>query len=219
MRTFQDFLLEMGPQGVADYSTSGTEGGSTKSFRKRPSTGIGSALKGAAKNATQSIKNAGKNTAGSEQKRKPAPYRMKNKEATPKPEKGGALVKTKKTTSDVIKTAAKTAARARPMLGTAQRGDIKKKLAATPQRKALKPGSSAITKRPESKPATQSGIKPVRVTVLGPKRAGYIGSGDKKKVTGSGSQKALPPSKNNQKVTANSPSKIRPPQKQLAAAN
>jgi len=209
MKSFQEFITE-GPQGVADYSTSGTEGGSYKSFKKRPRTGLGSALKGAAKGAVQSIKNAGKNTAGSEQKRKPAPYRMKNKEATPKPEKGGALAKTKKTTSDVIKTAAKTAARTRPMLGTAQRGDIKKKLAGTPQRKALKPGSSSITKRPESKPATQSGIKPVRVTVLGPKRAGYIGSGDKK---------ALPPSKNNQKVTANSPSKNKPPQKQLAAAN
>ena len=218
MKSFQEFITE-GPQGVADYSTSGTEGGSYKSFKKRPRTGLGSALKGAAKGAVQSIKNAGKNTAGSEQKRKPAPYRMKNKEATPKPEKGGALAKTKKTTSDVIKTAAKTAAKTRPMLGTAQRGDIKKKLAGTPQRKALKPGSSSITKRPESKPATQSGIKPVRVTVLGPKRAGYIGSGDKKKVTGSGSQKALSPSKNNQKVTANSPSKNKPPQKQLVAAN
>lgn len=218
MKSFQEFITE-GPQGVADYSTSGTEGGSYKSFKKRPRTGLGSALKGAAKGAVQSIKNAGKNTAGSEQKRKPAPYRMKNKEATPKPEKGGALAKTKKTTSDVIKTAAKTAAKTRPMLGTAQRGDIKKKLAGTPQRKALKPGSSSITKRPESKPATQSGIKPVRVTVLGPKRAGYIGSGDKKKVTGGGSQKALSPSKNNQKVTANSPSKNKPPQKQLAAAN
>tara|TARA_R100001443_G_scaffold54119_1_gene65576 strand:+ start:5198 stop:5866 length:669 start_codon:yes stop_codon:yes gene_type:complete len=222
MKSFQEFITE-GPQGVADYSTSGTEGGSYKSFKKRPRTGLGSALKGAAKGAVQSIKNAGKNTAGSEQKRKPAPYRMKNKEATPKPEKGGALAKTKKTTSDVIKTAAKTAAKtavkSRPMLGTAQRGDIKKKLAGTPQRKALKPGSSSITKRPESKPATQSGIKPVRVTVLGPKRAGYIGSGDKKKVTGSGSQKALSPSKNNQKVTANTPNKNKPPQKQLAAAN
>ena len=193
MKSFQEFITE-GPQGVADYSTSGTEGGSYKSFQKRPSTGLGSALKGAAKGAVQSIKNAGKNTAGSEQKRKPAPYRMKNKEATPKPEKGGALAKTKKTTSDVIKTAAKTAAKSRPMLGMAQRGDIKKKLAGTPQRKALKPGSSSITKRPESKPATQSGIQPVRVSVLGPKRAGYIGSGDKNKVSGS-NQKQLPAAK------------------------
>ena len=174
MKTFQDFLLE-GPQGVGDYSTSGTEGGSSKSFTKRPSTGIGSALKGAAKNAVQSIKNAGKNTAGSEQKRKPQPYRNKNKEATPKPEKGGALAK--RTTSDVVKTAAKTAAKSRPMLGMAQRGDIKKRLSG---------GSSAITKK---KPAQQSGIEPVRVTVLGKKRAGYLGSGDKKI---SPSQKKLP---------------------------
>jgi hypothetical protein len=177
MKTFQDFLLE-GPQGVGDYSTSGTEGGSSKSFTKRPSTGIGSALKGAAKNAVQSIKNAGKNTAGSEQKRKPQPYRNKNKEATPKPEKGGALAK--RTTSDVVKTAAKTAAKSRPMLGMAQRGDIKKRLAG---------GSSAITKKKETKPAQQSGIEPVRVTVLGKKRAGYLGSGDKKI---SPSQKKLP---------------------------
>jgi hypothetical protein len=191
MKTFQDFLSE-GPQGVGDYSTSGTEGGSYKSFTKRPSTGIGSALKGGAKNAVQSIKNAGKNTAGSEQKRKPQPYRNKNKEATPKPEKGGALAK--RTTSDVVKTAAKSAAKSRPMLGMAQRGDIKKKLAGTPQRKALKPGSSSITNKPESKPATQSGIQPVRVSVLGPKRAGYIGSGDKNKVSGS-NQKQLPAAK------------------------
>ena len=174
MKTFQDFLLE-GPQGVGDYSTSGTEGGSTKSFKKRPSTGIGSALKGAAKNAVQSIKNAGKNTAGSEQKRKPKPYRN---EVGKKTEVTG--VNNKPSTADKVKTAAKTAAKSRPMLGMAQRGDIKKRLAG---------GSSAITKKKETKPAQQSGIEPVRVTVLGKKRAGYLGSGDKKI---SPSQKKLP---------------------------
>ena len=186
MKSFQEFLSE-GPQGVGDYSTSGTEDGSYKSFQKRPRTGLGSAIKGAAKSAVQSVKNAGKNTAGSEQGRKPKPYRG---EIGKKTEVSG----TKPTTADRVKTAAKTAAKSRPMLGMAQRGDIKKKLAGTAQRKALKPGSSSITKRPESKPATQSGIQPVRVTVLGPKRAGYIGSGDKDKVSGS-NQKQLPAAK------------------------
>ena len=72
MKSFQEFLSE-GPQGVGDYSTSGTEDGSYKSFKKRPRTGLGSAIKGAAKSAVQSVKNAGKNTAGSEQGRKPKP--------------------------------------------------------------------------------------------------------------------------------------------------
>ena len=62
MKTFQDFLLA-GPQGAVDSSTSGTEGGSSKSFTMRHSSGIGCSLKGAAKKAVQSIKNAGKNTA------------------------------------------------------------------------------------------------------------------------------------------------------------
>jgi len=150
MKSFQKFLSES-PQGVGDYSTSGTEGGSYKSFQRRPKTGLGSAIKGAAKNAVQSIKNAGKNTVGSEQKRKPQPYRIKNKEATPKREKGGSLVK--RSTSDVIKTSAKAAARqkklsgksARPMLGGSQKPDLLKgkkptpKLPSTQERPILPP--------------------------------------------------------------------------------
>ena len=138
-----------------------------------------------------------------------------------------------------VKTAAQkklSPAKTRPMLGTAQRPDLTKKklnpaparpqqsqqkaVSGSPQRKAISGGSSGIQKRPESKPATQSGIKPVKVTVLGPKRAGYIGSGDKNKVTGSGSQKALPPAKNNTKAPVSSPNKPKEPaaQKQKVKA-
>lgn len=140
MKQFHSFLEEMysvcentyGGEGSGPGASSASgDTGRTAQFNKRPSTGLGSALKGAAKNATQSIKNAGKNTVGSQQKRKPQPYRIKNKEATPKPEKGGALVK--RPTADVVKTAAKTAAQrkpsgkpARPMLGGAQRPDLLK---------------------------------------------------------------------------------------------
>ena len=222
--------------GSGSTPQSGTQGGEYAKFKKRPKTGLGAKIPGLAKRAADSIKNAGKNTAGSQQK-PDGQYRIKNKEATPKPEKGGALAKRADKSTDMVKKAVKTAAQKklsaapkRPMLGTAQRPDLTKKKAlkpaqqrtavsGTPQRKSLPAGSGSIQKRGESKPATQSGIKPVRVTVLGPKRAGYIGSGDKKKVTGSGSQKALSPSKNNQKVTANTPNKNKPPQKQLAAAN
>ena len=151
MKQFHSFLEEMyavceetyGGEGSGPGASAGSgDAGTKKQFTKRPSTGLGSALKGAAKNAAQSIKNAGKNTAGSQQKRKPQPYRIKNKEATPKPEKGGALAK--RTTSDVVKTAAKTAAKAavqkklsgkpaRPMLGGAQRPDLLKGKKPAPQ--------------------------------------------------------------------------------------
>ena len=138
----------------------------------------------------------------------------------------------------MVKRAVKTAAQKklsgapkRSMLGTAQRPDLTKKpelkpaqqraaVSGTPQRKSLPAGSGSIQKRGESKPATQSGIKPVRVTVLGPKRAGYLGSGDKKKVTGSGPQKKLPAAKNNTKAPVGSPNKPKEPaaQKQKAKA-
>jgi len=151
MKQFHSFLEEMysvceetyGGEGSGPGASSGSgDAGTKKQFNKRPSTGLGSALKGAAKNATQSIKNAGKNTAGSQQKRKPQPYRIKNKEATPKPEKGGALAK--RPTADIVKTAAKTAAKAasqrklsgkpaRPMLGGAQRPDLLKGKKPAPQ--------------------------------------------------------------------------------------
>ena len=52
-----------------------------------------------------------------------------------------------------------------------------------------KPKKKLVIKKKETKPAQQSGIEPVRVTVLGKKRAGYLGSGDKKI---SPSQKRLP---------------------------
>ena len=169
MKSFQEFLSE-GPQGVGDYSTSGTEGGSYKSFQKRPRTGLGSAIKGAAKGAVQSIKNAGKNTAGSEQKRKPKPYRN---EVGKKTEVTG--MNNKPSTADKVKTAAKTAAKSRPMLGMAQRGDIKKKLAG---------GSNALAKRKDTRPTPprrDSGIQPVNVRVI-----------DDRKLPPS--QKKLPPS-------------------------
>jgi len=233
-RMSEDYITEyQDPEHYTTYGsgsspTSGTQGGTTSKFNKRPSTGLG----GAAKNAFQSIKNAGKNTAGSTQK-PDGKYRIKNKEASPKSEKGGALAK--RSSSDMVKKAVKTAAqkklspaKTRPMLGSAQRPDLVKRkprpqiggspsrtaVSGTPQRKALPGGISGIQKRPESKPATQSGIKPVKVTVLGPKRAGYIGSGDKKKVTGSGSQKALPAAKNNTKAPVSSPNKPASPAKE-----
>ena len=183
--------------GSGSTPTSGTIGGTTAKFKKRPSTGL-------AKRAAQSIRNAGKNTAGSTQK-PDGTYRIKNKEASPKPEKGGALAK--RSATDMVKKAVKTAAqkklspaKTRPMLGTAQRPDLVK-------RKAISGGSSAIQKRPQSKPATQSGIKPVKVTVMGPK-----------KVAGSGTQKALPPAKNNTKVSASSPKKPLAPAKEKVKA-
>ena len=186
--------------GSGSTPTSGTQGGTTAAFKKRPKTGLGNA----AKNAFQSVKNAGKNTAGSTQK-PDGKYRIKNKEASPKPEKGGALAK--RSSTDMVKKAVKTAAqkklspaKTRPMLGTAQRPDLVK-------RKAISGGSSAIQKRPQSKPATQSGIKPVKVTVMGPK-----------KVAGSGPKKALPPAKNNTKAPVSSPNKPASPAKEKVKA-
>ena len=151
MRQFHSFAEEMyavcentyGGEGSGPGASSGSGDTGTKAqFNKRKSTGLGNLVKGAAKNAAQSIKNAGKNTAGSQQKRKPKPYRIKNKEATPQREKGGALAK--RPTSDVVKTAAKAAASssaqrklsgkpARPMLGGAQRPDLLKGRKPTPQ--------------------------------------------------------------------------------------
>ena len=223
--------------GSGSTPQSGTQGGEYAKFKKRPKTGLGAKIPGLAKRAADSIKNAGKNTAGSQQK-PDGQYRIKNKEATPKPEKGGPLAKRADKSTDMVKKAVKTAAQKklsaapkRPMLGTAQRPDLTKKKAlkpaqqrtavsGTPQRKSLPAGSGSIQKRGESKPATQSGIKPVRVTVLGPKRAGYIGSGDKKKVTGSGPKKALPAAKSNTKAPVSSPNKPKEPaaQKQKAKA-
>ncbi len=183
--------------GSGSSPTSGTQGGTTAKFKKRPSTGL-------AARAAQSIRNAGKNTAGSTQK-PDGTYRIKNKEASPKPEKGGALAK--RSSTDMVKKAVKTAAqkklspaKTRPMLGSAQRPDLVK-------RKAISGGSSAIQKRSQSKPATQSGIKPVKVTVMGPK-----------KVAGSGPKKALAPAKNNVKAPVSSPNKPASPAKEKVKA-
>jgi hypothetical protein len=169
--------------GSGSAPTSGTQGGTTAKFTKRPSTGL-------AKRAMDSIRNAGKN-ALSKQKPRDTTYRGKGAGRT-------EVTGKKDRISDKVKSAVKTAAQkkltgskpqSRPMLGTAQRPDLVKR-----KPKPQIGGSSSIQKRPESRPATQSGIQPVKVTVLGPKRAGYIGSGDKKKVSGS-SQKQLPPAK------------------------
>ena len=81
----------------------------------------------------------------------------------------------KPSTADKVKTAAKTAAKSRPMLGMAQRGDIKKRLAG---------GSSALAKRKDTRPTPPrrgSGIQPVNVRVI-----------DDRKLPPS--QKKLPPS-------------------------
>ncbi len=169
--------------GSGSAPTSGTQGGTTAKFKKRPSTGL-------AKRAMDSIRNAGKN-ALSKQKPRDTTYRGKGAGRT-------EVTGKKDRISDKVKSAVKTAAQkkltgskpqSRPMLGTAQRPDLVKR-----KPRPQIGGSSSIQKRPESRPATQSGIQPVKVTVLGPKRAGYIGSGDKKKVSGS-SQKRLPPAK------------------------
>ena len=167
--------------GSGSAPTSGTQGGTTAKFKKRPSTGL-------AKRAMDSIRNAGKNTAGSQQKPRDTSYRGKGK---------GRVEVTGKKVTDTVKTAAKSAAqkrltgskpKPRPMLGTAQRPDLVKskprpQIGGSPQRKALPSGSSGIQKRPESRPTPSSGIQPVKVRVL-----------DDKKL-GASKQKALPAAK------------------------
>ena len=171
--------------GSGSTPTSGTQGGTTAKFNKRPSTGLG----GAAKNAFQSVKNAGKN-ALSKQKPRDTTYRGKGAGRT-------EVTGKKDRISDKVKSAVKTAAQkkltgskpqSRPMLGTAQRPDLVKskprpQIGGSPQRKALPGGSSSIQKRPESRPTPSSGIQPVKVRVL-----------DDKKL-GASKQKALPAAK------------------------
>ena len=156
--------------GSGSAPTSGTQGGTTAKFKKRPSTGL-------AKRAMDSIRNAGKNTAGSQQKPRDTSYRGKGK---------GRVEVTGKKVSDTVRTAAKSAAqkrltgskpKPRPMLGTAQRPDLVKskprpQISGTPQGKALPSGSSSIQKRPESRPTASSGIQPVKVRVLDDKKLG-----------------------------------------------
>ena len=184
-RMSEDYITEyQDPEHYTTYGsgsspTSGTQGGTTSKFNKRPSTGL-------AKRAMDSIRNAGKNTAGSEQKKKPQPYRGKGV---------GRTEVIGKKISDTVKSAAKSAIqkrltgskpKTRPMLGSAQRPDLVKRkprpqIGGSPQRKSLPSGPSGIQKRPDSKPTPSSGIQPVKVRVL-----------DDKKL-GSSKQKALPP--------------------------
>ena len=178
--------------GSGSQPTSGTVGGTTAKFTKRPKTGLGNL----AKNAGQSIKNAGKN-ALSKQKPKDGTYRGKGVGRKEGPGTQSTAQKSGSTTdkSRAAIRAARTVKRLagspkRPGIGMAQRPD----LGSGPKPKAISPGGSSIQKRQTSQPARQSGIQPVRVTVLGKKRAGYLGSGDKKKVSGS-SQKQLPAAK------------------------
>ena len=118
--------------GSGSSPSSGTQGGTTASFKKRPSTGLGNA----AKNAFQSVKNAGKN-ALSKQKPKDTTYRgdgVGRKERV-----------RDKVTSIVKKTAQKrlSGAPSRPQLGTARRPDLvkgskpKPQISGGPQRKQI----------------------------------------------------------------------------------
>jgi hypothetical protein len=115
-RMSEDYITEyQDPEHSTTYGsgsspTSGTQGGTTSKFNKRPSTGL-------AKRAMDSIRNAGKNTAGSEQKKKPQPYRGKGV---------GRTEVIGKKISDTVKSAAKSAIqkrltgskpKTRPMLG------------------------------------------------------------------------------------------------------
>ena len=115
--------------GSGSSPSSGTQGGTTASFKKRPSTGL-------AKNAFQSVKNAGKN-ALSKQKPKDTTYRgdgVGRKERV-----------RDKVASIVKKTAQKRLAGApsRPQLGTARRPDLvkgskpKPQISGGPQRKQI----------------------------------------------------------------------------------
>ena len=178
MRESVDDIIEYtDPEHSSTYGTgsqpqSGTVGGTTAKFQKRPKTGLGNL----AKNAGQSIKNAGKNALS---KQKPKDGKGLGKEragSQPTAQKGDSAVNKVRGAIGAAKDRKRLGSR--PGIGVAQRPD----LASGPKPKAISPGGSSIQKRQTSKPATQSGIKPVRVTVLGPKRAGYIGSGDKKKL-------------------------------------
>ena len=115
--------------GSGSSPSSGTQGGTTASFKKRPSTGL-------AKNAFQSVKNAGKN-ALSKQKPKDTTYRgdgVGRKERV-----------RDKVASIVKKTAQKrlSGAPSRPQLGTARRPDLvkgskpKPQISGGPQRKQI----------------------------------------------------------------------------------
>lgn len=176
MKTFQEFFSEAIEQqtqtsyGSGSTPQSGTQGGSTKPFRERPRLGLSlgsgdNKKKGRkatpkekqniAKNAGQEVKNAGQNTAGSTQSRKPQPYRS-SKPADKSSSKGGAIAKVSKP-----QPAAKRPATVsfRPQLGTAQRPDLMKgkkaspQLGSSPERKSLSssPVRTALNAAPQRK--------------------------------------------------------------------
>ncbi len=139
--------------GSGSSPSSGTQGGTTAKFNKRPSTGLGNT----AKNAFQSVKNAGKN-ALSKQKPKDTTYRgdgVGRKERV-----------RDKVTSIVKKTAQKRLAGApsRPQLGTARRPDLirgskpKPQISGSPQRKQISSGPN----RPALPASTSSGLAPAQ---------------------------------------------------------
>tara|TARA_B100000902_G_scaffold376828_1_gene408414 strand:+ start:1325 stop:1870 length:546 start_codon:yes stop_codon:yes gene_type:complete len=160
MKTFQEFFSEAIEQqtqtsyGSGSTPQSGTQGGSIAPFRERPRLGLGSKdnkkknrkatpkeKQNIAKNAGQEVKNAGQNTAGSTQSRKPQPYRYRSsKPADKSSSKGGAITKVSKPQPTAKKPAT---ASFRPQLGTAQRPDLMKgkkespQLGSSPERKSL----------------------------------------------------------------------------------
>jgi hypothetical protein len=147
--------------GSGSSPSSGTQGGTTASFKKRPSTGLGNA----AKNAFQSVKNAGKNALS---KQKP--------DTTYRGDGVGRKERVRdKVTSIVKKTAQKRLAGApsRPQLGTARRPDLIKGSRPKPQ----------ISGGPQRKQTSDS-----------PQRKQISGSPQKKQISSEPNRPALPAS-------------------------
>ena len=147
--------------GSGSSPSSGTQGGTTASFKKRPSTGLGNA----AKNAFQSVKNAGKNALS---KQKP--------DTTYRGDGVGRKERVRdKVTSIVKKTAQKRLAGApsRPQLGTARRPDLIKGSRPKPQ----------ISGGPQRKQTSDS-----------PQRKQISGSPQKKQISSGPNRPALPAS-------------------------
>jgi len=169
MKTFQEFFSEAIEQqtqtsyGSGSTPQSGTQGGSTKPFRERPRLGLSlgsndnkkKGRKATPKEKQNIAKNAGQNTAGSTQSRKPQPYRS-SKPADKSSSKGGAIAKVSKPQPAAKKPAT---ASFRPQLGTAQRPDLMKgkkaspQLGSSPERKSLSssPVRTALNAAPQRK--------------------------------------------------------------------
>ena len=168
--------------GSGSSPSSGTQGGTKASFKKRPSTGLGNA----AKNAFQSVKNAGKN-ALSKQKPKDTTYRgdgVGRKERV-----------RDKVTSIVKKTAQKRLAGApsRPQLGTARRPDLIR----------------------GSKPKPQISGSPQRKQISGsPQRTQISGSPQRKQISGSPQRKQISSGPNRPALPASTSSGLAPAQSQ-----